>query len=327
MLEQTYAQWSKEQFALLKDSTERTELAQAWLDKLQQLSPEQEIDDRELEILSQQYTEYLVNCKKSGYHFIQPGRFVLPGELADAPILHFFPFHQQLTEREENKLPKQSVYRVLRRRFRAYKKKVVRKFYEEYFTQFDRQIVLIDCLQPLNKGEDAFNDVEQSIDLLMHSFRYGSRSLLRRLFSNRIDKVLFAATKADHITADQQVNLTKLLSSLVKTPRQQLGYDDITYRCSVLSSIKATEEGAVKEKGQMIPVIKGTTTDKKGAHRETLTLFPGEVPEKKPNKQYWTEQGFNFMNFAPPQLLNHDQPLPHIRMDGALQFLIGDKLR
>ena len=34
------------------------------------------------------YTDYLL-CKQEGLHFIQPGRFVLPGEL-EAPALQFF---------------------------------------------------------------------------------------------------------------------------------------------------------------------------------------------------------------------------------------------
>ena len=38
------------------------------------------------------------------------------------------------------------------------------------------------------------------------------------------------------------------------------------------------------------------------------------------------QQGFQFENFR-PQVMDVDRPLPHIRLDAALEFLIGDKLR
>ena len=38
------------------------------------------------------WTDYLHHCKQQGLHFIQPGRFVLPGDMAGAPALQFFPW-------------------------------------------------------------------------------------------------------------------------------------------------------------------------------------------------------------------------------------------
>jgi predicted YcjX-like family ATPase len=48
---------------------------------------------------------------------------------------------------------------------------------------------------------------------LMQSFHYGQRTLFRRLFSPVIDKLLFAATKADHVTVDQHANMVSLLAA------------------------------------------------------------------------------------------------------------------
>ncbi|MFT8090588.1 YcjX family protein [Salmonella enterica subsp. enterica serovar Enteritidis] len=36
-------------------------------------------------------------------------------------------------------------------------------FYKEHFVRFDRQIVLVDCLQPLNSGPQAFNDMRLAV--------------------------------------------------------------------------------------------------------------------------------------------------------------------
>ncbi|MCW0470200.1 YcjX family protein [Vibrio chagasii] len=38
---------------------------------------------------------------------------------------------------------------------KRYQQKVVKAFYKNHFSTFDRQIVLVDCLQPLNAGYDS----------------------------------------------------------------------------------------------------------------------------------------------------------------------------
>lgn len=105
---------------------------------------------------------------------------------------------------------------MLRERFNYYCEKVVKGFYKNHFLRFDRQIVLVDCLQPLNSGPQAFNDMRLALTQLMQSFHYGQRTLFRRLFSPVIDKLLFAATKADHVTIDQHANMVSLLQQLIQ---------------------------------------------------------------------------------------------------------------
>lgn len=72
---------------------------------------------------------------------------------------------------------------MLQRRYQYYCENVVKGFYKDHFQRFDRQIVLVDCLQPLNSGPDAFNDMRMALTQLMRSFHYGKRTLLRRMFS------------------------------------------------------------------------------------------------------------------------------------------------
>ncbi|EHC50647.1 ATPase YcjX [Salmonella enterica subsp. enterica serovar Give str. S5-487] len=55
-------------------------------------------------------------------------------------------------------------------------------------------------------------------------------------------------------------------------------------------------------------------------------MYPGEVPSRLPGQAFWDSQGFQFEAFR-PQVMDVDKPLPHIRLDAALEFLIGDKLR
>lgn len=115
-------------------------------------------DDGEIARISELYTSYLHRCKdECGLHYVQPGRFVLPGELAGAPVVQFFPVVGDMPEKPEEG----SYYARLKQRYDYYCQHVVKKFYREYFSSFDRQIVLVDALQPLNQGMDVFGDMRQ----------------------------------------------------------------------------------------------------------------------------------------------------------------------
>lgn len=59
---------------------------------------------------------------------------------------------------------------------------------------------------------------------------------------------------------------------------------------------------------------------------EPLTVYPGKFRRVCRAVPFWQSRGFQFEAFR-PQSMNVDQPLPHIRLDAALEFLIGDKLR
>ena len=211
---------------------------------------------------------------------------------------------------------------MLRERFKYYCEKVVKGFYKDHFLRFDRQIVLVDCLQPLNSGPQAFNDMRLALTQLMQSFHYGQRTLFRRLFSPVIDKLLFAATKADHVTVDQHSNMVSLLQQLIQDAWQNAAFEGISMDCLGLASIQATQSGLIEVNGEKIPALRG--------HRlsdgQPLTVYPGEVPARLPGQAFWEQQGFQFENFR-PQVMDVDKPLPHIRLDAALEFLIGDKLR
>ena len=315
LLNMNFHQWSQTQFAALKG--QRSELAKDWLAMLESLSLSSQANEKSLEEISKAYTDYLHQCKDSGLHWVQPGRFVLPGELDGAPVLQFFPCQYD----EEDKVPKDSNLAMLITRYQEYQQKVVKAFYKHHFSTFDRQIVLVDCLQPLNAGNESFLDMRQAIEQIMHSFKYGRSNILKRLFAPKIDKILFAATKADHVTPEQHPNLVSLLQQMVYPAWQTAAYDNIEMSCIAMASIQATQSGFISQSGESMPAIQGVTND-----GETLTVFPGEVPQKLPRSDFWHDNEFNFYSFR-PMPKSEDEPLPHIRMDKALEYLIGDKLK
>lgn len=65
-------------------------MGRTWLALCRKCDPLGPVDENLLAEISEAYAVYLQKCKQEGLHFIQPGRFVLPGELAGAPVLQFF---------------------------------------------------------------------------------------------------------------------------------------------------------------------------------------------------------------------------------------------
>ena len=325
MLSLTFEEWSKQTTLLLKQAP-RSEHAQGFLDKLAEFDPFASVDENVLAQLSKEYTDLLLLFRHQlGLSVIQPGRFILPGELEDAPILQFFPYSEfdDIDSNDYQNAKDDCYIGMLRARFIEYKERVVRRFYKEHFINFDRQIVLADCLTPLNKGPESFADLQNAMAMIMESFQYGQSSLLSRLFSPKIDRLLFAATKADHVTPEQHSNLVSLLNKLVFQTKQQLSFDAIKMKTMAIASVKATKVGKSQYQGRNIPVIKGRQL----SDDKMITLFPGAVPASIPTLDFWQKQPFNYIAFAPIESANIDECLPHLRMDQMLQFLLGHKLK
>lgn len=319
LLEQSFEDWSAH-IANLCSREPRATLSREWREFLDQLDPSAEADERSLREAARLYTEFLNRCKEPAYGLtlLQPGRFTMPGDLAGAPLLEFCPL---LKMPSNNKHP-HSFYAEMKRRYDAYKEHVVKKFYHEHFSSFDRQIVLVDVLQAFNTGYETFRDMREAIDLVLKSFHYGKSGLFNRLFNVKIDKLLFAATKADHVTPNQLPNLELFLQQMLAKAKSNAVFEGVETETLALASLQSTQAAYTQFQGQKISCIKGVPKD----GDKPVALFPGEVPVDIPVPEDWVEDRFNFIEFRPPRLPDlQSTGLPHIRMDRALEFLLGDK--
>lgn len=126
MLAQDYLSWSRQMNGLLQG--QRAEWAAKWRQLCDGLDPLAPADENRLAEIAAAWTDYLHQCKSQGLHFIQPGRFVLPGDMAGAPALQFFPW-PDVDAFGESKLAqadKQTNAGMLRERFNYYCEKVVK---------------------------------------------------------------------------------------------------------------------------------------------------------------------------------------------------------
>jgi predicted YcjX-like family ATPase len=200
---------------------------------------------------------------------------------------------------------------------------VVQPFFTQLARGVDRQIVLVDVLRTLNAGPAAFADQRLALETVLAAFRFGRRSILRILFGARIDRVLFAATKADHVPALQRDHLEALMANLVEVPTLRAEAAHARVAATALASIRCTEDGTDVIDGHKVDVVIGLP---EGGERR-ICFFPGIVPVTPPPEGFWGERFTEFPVFQPPRIEPAaDDGLPHINLDRALDFLLGDTL-
>jgi predicted YcjX-like family ATPase len=317
LLGQSYEEWST---AVLVGSEQpaRAALAATWRRFIAGLAPGAPADPEQVRTAASLYTEFLKTAQsEAGLSVLQPGRFTMPGDLAGSELLQFCPLGP-------GDAPAGSLRALMAERYDRYRRLVIEPFYRDHFSRFDRQIVLIDLLRALNRGRDCFADAQRALEMVLESFRYGPSGLLARLFRPRIETLLFAASKADHVAHNQHHNLRLLLERMVADAAARARFEGLTPSFVALAALRSTDVVQTEHHGQMLSCVRGRL---KGEDRETI-LFPGEIPADPPDEADWQAGTFRFYDFAPRRLALHGAPKPqHIRLDQALEVLIGDRLR
>jgi uncharacterized protein len=345
LLNKTYEQWSKESLALSRE-VPRDRLAAPWHAHLATLNAEASADEQAALSSARLFTDYLRACRDERFamSLLPPGRFLMPGNLAGSPALTFAP----LDLPDDREAPEGSLWAMMVRRYEAYKDVVVRPFFRDHFSRLDRQIVLVDALSAFNAGPEALADLEAALAGILDCFRIGRGTLLSALFRPKIDRILFAATKADHLHHQSHDRLEAILRRAVAKAVARAEDGGAEIDVVALAAVRATREAMVARGRDKLPSILGTPAEGEITNGETfdgnteVATFPGDLPAD-PEQLFNGETtfrgltsasadkaDFRFLRFRPP-LLEHDgaesPALPHIRLDRALQFLIGDRLQ
>lgn len=335
LLEKTYTQWSRETLAA-SDTPGRAPLAKEWREHLATLDPAAPAEEDAARVSAGLFTAYLRRARDDVYALstLPPGRFLMPGDLEGSPALTFAP----LSLDEGAEIAAGSLAAMMERRYEAYKTHVVRPFFRDHFCRLDRQIVLVDALTALNSGPAALRDLENALSEVLNAFRAGRSSTLASIFRPRVDRILFAATKADHLhhsSHDRLEAILRVLTSKAIARAEGVGADiDVI----ALAAIRATREARIRHQGDELDAIVGVPEAGERLDGQVFdgiaeaAVFPGELPED-PNSVFQgdalalpeAENDWRFLRFRPP-IVARGAPSPHIRLDRALQFLIGDKL-
>lgn len=340
LLNMSFEEWSRDSFEM-SGKPERLSLAADWRAMVMNLDPLAEQSEQTAEKLSELFRTYLISCRDDAHalSMLPPGRFLMPGELAGSPALTFSPLELPASGRAS----KNSLWQMMARRYESYKTLVVKPFFKDHFTKLDRQIVLVDTLSALNAGPAALNDLENTLTAILNCYRPGQNSWLSGLLGKRIDRIVFAATKADHLHQSSHERLRKVLAKLTERASERADLAGAKIEVMGIASIRSTTETQINESGETLPLIKGIPL--KGERlgdvvfdgQEEIAIFPGDLPEN-PEKTLLEgrtsplegEEDIRFIRFRPPAIETgpngYPVALPHIHLDHVLNFLLGDYL-
>ncbi|MBB3999160.1 YcjX family protein [Aureimonas pseudogalii] len=335
LLDKDFATFSRESLERARLPA-RASMAAAYLAVADAVPLDDPADEATSLRLSQAFADYLRACRqdKTALSTLPPGRFLMPGDLEGSPALTFAP----LPVEPGRVYPKGSFAAVHARRYEAYKTVVVKPFFRDHFARLDRQILLVDALQAINAGPDAVADLEMALSDILECFRPGRASWLGSLLTRRIDRILVGATKADHLHRESHPKLEAIVRRLVDKAIERARFSGAATEIVAMAAIRATREGTVPDGGRTLPVIVGTPMvgETIGGERfdgETETaVFPGDLPADVSRllRGGPALDPVTFVRFRPPRVERTEDgiklSLPHVRLDRALQFLIGDRL-
>ncbi|CAN7158657.1 YcjX family protein [Bosea sp. LjRoot9] len=334
LMGQDYKAWSAQAVADARKPHRRT-VASGWLADLGGRDPAGPADELAAEAASIVFKTYLaaLRADPEAVAVTPPGRFLMPGDLEGSPALTFAPLD---LGHDTEPLPG-TLAGLMAERFEAYKRVVVAPFFRDHFARLDRQIVLVDALAALDAGAPALADLETALGQALAAFQVGRNSWLSSWFAPRIERVLFAATKADHIHHASHDRLAAVMSHLVARAASRAQGAGARVESMALAAVRATREVRIKEGRDELPAIAGVPEAGEEIAGEIFdgvaeaAIFPGELPER-PEAIFDPQARWQIRapRFRPPLVApdagGRTRPPPQIRLDRALEFLIGDKL-
>ncbi len=336
LLNQSYEQWSANAVKAAS-KTPRDKLAKDWQTFTRRLKPAEPAREADAVESANLFTQYLGRCRDDEFALstLPPGRFLMPGDLAGSPLLTFAPLELDPGTRP----PPGSLHAMMARRYEAYIDHIVRPFYVSHFARLDRQIVLVDTMAALNAGPEAVADLKTALSDILASFRQGKNSILASIFAKRIDKVLFATTKADMLHHTSHDRLEKILALIIADAARASETAGADIDVTAIAALRATRETTIKHQGESLACITGIPArgeiigTQQFDGKTEAAVFPGDLPEDPASALDGSlKDALRFVRFRPPviELPKPLQPapaLPHIRLDRAMQFLFGDHFK
>ena len=322
LLDKSYAAWSEDTLTRIAKRPQ----AQDFMAIARAEDGALRLDEGRTQALAAQFTSYLHAARAAGYSDCTPGRFLLPGDLAGSPVLTFAPLPAPAST------PRGCLWREMERRYEAYKARVVTPFFRDHFAKIDRQIVLVDVLGAIHSGPQAVEDLRRTMADVLAAFRPGRNRFLTSWFGGRrVEKILFAATKADHLHHSQHAALTGIMEALLRDARDRADFAGARTAAMSIASLRATVEETVLRDGVSLACVRGRLM----STGKQAVMYPGALPTDparilapaRAGAEAWLDADFAMMGFAPARsILKAGDGPPHIRLDRAAEFLFGDRL-
>ncbi len=246
---------------------------------------------------------------------LQPGRFLMPAPGAAPGWMPFFPLAGQ-----------GGLTALLSERYDRYVDAVREDLADPMFGNLDRIVVLADLLTALHAGPVAFADASGALAAAAGALRW-RRSWLDSVMAlarfslppRVINRLAFAATKADHVAEGQRGNLTGLLRDAARGT----GEGDVTTSYFAIAAVRCTEDFVWTLEGRPVSAVRGRRIGDERLGRS----YPGEVPDRMPGPTFWDHPFLELPEFEPRRPPDGGRGgVPELGLDPLLGFLLEDVL-
>jgi predicted YcjX-like family ATPase len=173
--------------------------------------------------------------------------------------------------------------------------------------------------------------MRRAMAAILDAFRPGRVGWLTGLLGiRRVERILFAATKADHLHHSQHTRLTQIIAALMREAKDRADFAGAETAAMSIAALRATVEETVRHNGDTLDCVRGRLITGQEA-----AFYPGELPDTpgqllataREGATAWLDADYEIMSFAPARLsLKPGEGPPHIRLDRAAEFLIGDRM-
>ena len=140
-------------------------------------------------------------------------------------------------------------------------------------------------MSAINAGAAAIADLKLALTNVLACFRQGANSLASRVFGRRVERILFAAAKADLLHHTSHNRLEAILRKLTEESARRASFRGARIDVAALAAIRATREATVRQKGEELACIAGYPAAGETIGGETFdgdteaAVFPGDLPD------------------------------------------------
>jgi predicted YcjX-like family ATPase len=158
----------------------------------------------------------------------------------------------------------------------------VKPFFRDHFARIDRQVVLVDALGAIHAGPRAVDDLRMAMTDILSAFRPGRNAFLTQLLlGRRVERILFAATKADHLHHTQHPQLTAIMEAILRDAKDRADFAGAKSAAMSIASLRATTEDTVEHQGRNLDVVRGILAEHRQARRH-VSRTPARGPRAAP---------------------------------------------
>ncbi len=123
------------------------------------------------------------------------------------------------------------------------------------------------------------------MEAILECFRPGANTWLSSILARRIDRLLFAATKADHLHHTSHDRLEAILRLLADRAIARASFAGAEVKVMALAALRATREAEARQGRQRLPCIVGVPLPGERLGRKVFdgrteaAVFPGDLPD------------------------------------------------